>query len=267
MISLKNVSVFFNKGTALEKRVLRHLSLDINERDFVTVIGGNGAGKSTLLNVLTGDILVDRGSVLIDDQDVTRLPTERRSAFVSRVFQDPLVGTCGPLTVEENLALAFKRGRSRGLGLALTPSCRNLFRGFLARLNLRLEDRLKDPIGLLSGGQRQAISLIMAVLSPMKILVLDEHTAALDPRTAEFIINLTREIVAEKELTVLMVTHSMHQALSVGNRTIMLSEGEVVFDASGRERSHLKEEDLLRLFKEVIKKHPNEDDILLDPNA
>ncbi len=264
MIKLEKIRVLFNQGTALEKMVLNNVSLAIEEGEVVTVIGGNGAGKSTLLNVLTGDIRPSHGKVFFENIDVTDWPAEKRASMVARVFQDPLVGTCGNLTVEENLALAFYRGKNLGLNFALSPNNRKIFHGFLEKLNLKLEARLKDPIGLLSGGQRQAISLIMAVLSPMKILVLDEHTAALDPRTAAFIIQLTCNIILEKNLTVLMVTHSMHQALEVGNRTLMLTEGEVVFDVKGKEHSKLTEDDLLKLFKEVIHKSGEEDEALLN---
>lgn len=265
MIKLEKIRVLFNQGTALEKMVLNNVSLAIEEGEVVTVIGGNGAGKSTLLNVLTGDIRPSYGKVFFENINVTDWSAEKRASMVARVFQDPLVGTCGNLTVEENLALAFYRGKNLGLRFALSPNNRKIFHEFLEKLNLGLEARLKDPIGLLSGGQRQAISLIMAVLSPMKILVLDEHTAALDPRTAAFIIQLTCNIILEKNLTVLMVTHSMRQALEVGNRTLMLTEGEVVFDAKGKEHSKLTEDDLLKLFKEVVHKRGEEDEILLNP--
>lgn len=264
MIQLEKIHVLFNQGTALEKTVLKNISLTIEEGEVVTVIGGNGAGKSTLLNVLTGDIKASRGKVLFENVDVTAWPAEKRASMVARVFQDPLMGTCGSLTVEENLALAFYRGKKLGLNFALSPANKKTFQEFLGKLNLGLEARLKDPIGMLSGGQRQAISLIMAVLAPMKILVLDEHTAALDPRTAASIIQLTRTIILEKKLTVLMVTHSMHQALEVGNRTLMLTEGEIVFDVKGKEHSHLTEDDLLKLFKEVVHKTGEEDEFLLN---
>lgn len=251
MIELHDLSVTFNRGTNLEKRALDHLSLNISEGEFLTVIGSNGAGKSTLLNVITGDIRPRQGSILINGRDVTTWSTERRAKLVSRVFQDPLVGTCGTLTIEENLALALARGQSRGLKRALDPKKRLLFEEAVATLNLGLETRLKKPIGLLSGGQRQAVSLMMAVLAPMDILVLDEHTAALDPKTAAFIIRLTRQIVEEKKLTVLLVTHSMHQALEVGDRTLMLSEGKIVRDLDAAHRKTLTSADLLKLFEEI----------------
>tara|TARA_A100000171_G_C2135517_1_gene149871 strand:+ start:725 stop:1486 length:762 start_codon:yes stop_codon:yes gene_type:complete len=251
MLSLENVSVTFNKGTLLERRALTDINLTIREEDFVTVIGSNGAGKSTLLNIITGNICPQKGRILVNDTEVTAWPVERRARFVARVFQDPLEGTCGELTVEENLALALKRGTQRTLSKALNGKNRNLFEETLARLNLGLEKRLRQPIGLLSGGQRQAISLMMAVLSPMEILVLDEHTAALDPKTASFIIKLTRDIIAEKKLTVLMVTHSMHQALDVGTRTIMMHDGIVKRDLGEEERNKLTHQDLLTFFEEI----------------
>ncbi len=249
MIVLEDLHVLYNVGTNLEKKVLRGLSLQIEENEFVTVIGGNGAGKSTLLGSLTGDVKVSKGRILFDGEDVTNFSPTKRSPLIARVFQDPLKGTCGALTVEENLALALKRGESRGITQAITNDIRDLMRHQLSRLHLGVESRLRDPIGSLSGGQRQAISLIMAVLSPSKILLLDEHTAALDPRTAAFIIDLTKEIVGDKNLTTLMVTHSMNQALEVGTRTIMLAEGKVVFDASGAKRSKLTPHDLLGEFE------------------
>lgn len=249
MIFLDDLYVTFNAGTNLEKRVLRGLNLQMDAGEFVTVIGGNGAGKSTLLGALTGDVSLQKGRILFDGEDVTSYGPTKRSPFIARVFQDPLKGTCGALSVEENLALALKRGQSRSLSSALNRDIRELLRHQLSRLHLGVEKRLKDPIGSLSGGQRQAISLIMAVLSPSKILLLDEHTAALDPRTAAFIIDLTKEIVGDKDLTTLMVTHSMTQALDVGTRTIMLADGKVVFDAKGKDRQKLTPHDLLGEFE------------------
>ena len=249
MIVLEDLHVTFNAGSNLEKKVMRGLSLEMDQSEFVTVIGGNGAGKSTLLGSLTGDVTVSSGRILFDGEDVTSFSPTKRSHLVARVFQDPLKGTCGALTVEENLALALKRGENRSLGKAITNEIRDLLKSQLSRLHLGVENRLRDPIGSLSGGQRQAISLIMAVLSPSKILLLDEHTAALDPRTAAFIIELTKEIVGDKKLTTLMVTHSMNQALEVGTRTIMLAEGQVVFDVSGKERQALNPHDLLGEFE------------------
>jgi len=263
MIRLTDLHVTFNRGTAMETKALRGVTLNIKKGDFVCVIGGNGAGKSTLLNALCGDAIPEKGKISIDDQDVTSLPSWKRASYVARVFQDPMAGTCANLTIEENMALAMGRGDRRTLKLALNKVMREKFRSQLSRLKLGLENRLQDPIGLLSGGQRQAVSLIMAVLKPMKILALDEHTAALDPKIAAFILELTREIVEENNLTALMVTHSMHQALELGNRTLMLHEGRVVFDVKGKEREGLKVSDLLELFHKASGLELDDDSLLL----
>jgi len=264
MITLENLQVVFNPGTALEVNALKGINLQIPEGQFVTVIGSNGAGKSTLLSTLTGEVRPLIGHMVIGDQEVTRWSTARRAKLVARVFQDPMIGTCANLTIEENMALANCRGRRRGLRLALNNSLREEFRNHLAELNLGLEDRLHDPMGSLSGGQRQAVSLLMAVLRPMKILVLDEHTAALDPKTADFVLDVTKKIVAERNLTVMMVTHSMHQALDVGDRTIMLHEGKIIFDVDGNKRKKLKIEDLLKLFKKASGMEVDNDALLLE---
>ncbi|OJW48522.1 MAG: ABC transporter ATP-binding protein [Alphaproteobacteria bacterium 41-28] len=263
MIRLTDLHVTFNRGTAMETRALRGVTLNIKKGDFVSVIGGNGAGKSTVLNALCGDVFPERGTISIDDQDVTILPSWQRAPFVARVFQDPMAGTCANLTIEENMALAMKRGRKRTFKMALNKEHREKFRSQLSRLKLGLENRLHDPIGLLSGGQRQAVSLIMAVLEPMKIIALDEHTAALDPKTAAFILDLTREIVDENQLTALMVTHSMHQALELGNRTVMLDEGRVIFDVRDEERKGLTVPDLLDLFHKKSGVELDDDSMLL----
>lgn len=263
MIRLSDLHVTFNRGSAMEKKALRGVTLTIDKGDFVCVIGGNGAGKSTLLNALCGDIFPEKGSVFIDDQNVTTLSSWQRAPYVARVFQDPMAGTCANLTIEENMALAMGRGEKRSLKLALNQSHREKFRSQLSRLKLGLENRLSDPIGLLSGGQRQAVSLIMAVLQPMKIIALDEHTAALDPKTAAFILKLTHEIVEESGLTTLMVTHSMQQAIDLGNRTLMLHEGRVVFDVKGKEREGLTVADLLELFHKASGLEVDDDSLLL----
>lgn len=248
MIRMTDLHVTFNRGTAMEKRALRDVTLNIKKGEFVCVIGGNGAGKTTLLNALCGEVLPEKGKISIDNKDVTKLSTWQRAPYVARVFQDPMAGTCANLTIEENLALAMCRGEKRTLRMALNKEHRDKFRAQLSRLKLGLENRLQDPMVMLSGGQRQAVSLIMAVLKPMKIIALDEHTAALDPKTAAFILELTHEIVEEKHLTTLMVTHSMQQALELGSRTLMLHEGRVVFDVKGKKRQGLKVSDLLDLF-------------------
>ncbi len=261
MIRVAGLEVTFGRGTVLETRALAGVDLALAEAEFVTVIGSNGAGKSTLLNALTGDAVPERGRIEIDGQDVTGWAPSARARLIARVFQDPQAGSCAALTIEENLALAAARGRRRGLGPALHRSLREQLRARLARLGLGLEKRLGDPMGLLSGGQRQAVSLLMATLAPMKILLLDEHTAALDPKTAEFVLELTREIVAEQRLTTLMVTHSMRQALDCGTRTIMLHEGRICLDVAGPARAGLGVVDLVARFGAV--RGQLEDDSLL----
>ena len=263
MLSAKNLHITFNRGTVLETKALRGLSLDIPTGQFVTVIGSNGAGKSTLLNAVSGDLPVDSGSICIDDNDVTKLAVWTRAKQVARVFQDPLAGTCEDLTIEENMALAHSRGQRRGLSLAVKSSMRGDFRERLATLGLGLENRLGDRIGMLSGGQRQAVSLLMAAQQPSRILLLDEHTAALDPRTAQFVLDLTTRIVKEHKLTTMMVTHSMRQALDVGDRTIMLHQGNVVLDVSGAERLGLDVPDLLAMFERVRGETLSDDGLLL----
>lgn len=248
MISLTDVHVTFNPGTPLAKPALLGINLDIAAGEFITVIGSNGAGKSTLLNIISGDILCDRGQIAVESETVTTWPTAQRAALVSRVFQNPLLGSCADLTIEENLVLAFRRGQLRGLRPALNNRLRDQFRARLASLELGLENRLCDRIGLLSGGQRQALSLVMATLAPAKILLLDEHTAALDPKTAHYIMQLTEQLVTAHHLTTLMVTHSMRQALAVGNRLLMLHAGRIVFDAIGAEKAALTMDDLLNRF-------------------
>jgi putative ABC transport system ATP-binding protein len=263
MIFVDDIQVTFGKGTPLETRAVRGISLTINEGEFVTVIGSNGSGKSTLLNTLSGETLPTKGKIKIGDDDVTRWTTAQRAKLIARVFQDPLAGSCENLSIEENMALAWYRGKTTGFGSALNTSNRAAFKKQLSRLGLGLENRLKDKMGLLSGGQRQAISLLMSALQPAKILLLDEHTAALDPKTAAFVIDLTCQIIDENKLTALMVTHSMQQALEVGTRTIMLHEGKIVFDVSGEERKGLVVADLLDLFKKNQQGEELSDDSLL----
>ncbi len=263
MLSAKNVSITFNAGTPIETRALRGLSLDIPAGQFVTVIGSNGAGKSTFLNAVSGDLPIDSGTISIDGKDVTTEPVWTRASRVARVFQDPMAGTCEDLTIEENLALAYSRGKRRSFGKAVKAAMRDEFRERVQVLGLGLENRLTDRIGLLSGGQRQAVSLLMAALRPSRILLLDEHTAALDPRTAQFVLDLTARIVAEGSLTTMMVTHSMRQALDVGDRTVMLHQGNVVLDVSGPERKGLDVPDLLRMFERVRGEKLADDALLL----
>ena len=263
MIRAEGICVVFNKATPLETTALRDIDLTVASGQFLTVIGSNGAGKSTALNVVAGDIQPDRGRILIDDVDVTALPTHRRARLVSRVFQDPKVGTCEDLTILENFALARGRMRPRGLRFAIDRSMRETAAERLRLLKLGLEDRLDDKIGLLSGGQRQAVSLLMATGEETKILLLDEHTAALDPKTADFVMKLTTEIVATLQLTTMMVTHSMAQALQFGDRTVMFHRGQIMFDVSGQERQNMSVADLLNLFRHDQGEELSDDALLL----
>lgn len=264
MLKAERLFLTFNPGTPIENPALRGLSLEIPAGEFVSVIGSNGAGKSTLLNAISGDQRVDGGRIEIGGVDVTHQPTWARAVNVARVFQDPMAGTCEALTIEENMALALARGRPRRLGRAIDRAARELFREKLSMLRLGLENRLGDRIGLLSGGQRQAISLLMASLQPSSILLLDEHTAALDPKTAAFVLELTNRIVLDNRLTTLMVTHSMRQALDYGSRTVMLHQGRVILDVSGRERDGMGVADLLGLFERTRGEEIADDSLLLD---
>lgn len=263
MLAATDLHMTFNAGTPIETRALRGMTLKIPTGQFVTVIGSNGAGKSTLLNAVSGDMMVDTGRVEIDDEDVTKLPVWARARQVARVFQDPMAGTCEDLTIEENMALADMRGGRRGLRHAVKATRRDEYRTHLERLGLGLENRLTDRIGLLSGGQRQAVSLLMAALRSSHILLLDEHTAALDPRTADFVLKLTARIVTEQKLTTMMVTHSMRQALDVGDRTVMLHQGKVVLDVWGEERNGMGVRDLLEMFERVRGEQIDDDALLL----
>lgn len=251
MITLRNVYKTFNKGTINENPSLRGLSLAIEEGDFVTVIGSNGAGKSTLLNAIAGSLSIDSGAILIDELDVTKQPEHRRASLIGRVFQDPMVGTAAQLTIEENLALAMKRKGGRCLLPAVKSSYATFFREQLGQLGLGLEDRLGDVIGLLSGGQRQAITLLMAALVEPRIILLDEHTAALDPKTAHIVMKLSAKLIAEHKLTALMITHNLEHALRYGNRLVMLHAGVVAFDLRGDDKKHLSTADLFRMYSEV----------------
>jgi len=263
MLSAQDLHITFNPGTPIETQALRGMSLEIPTGQFVTIIGSNGAGKSTFLNAISGELPVDSGRIVIHDQDVTSQPIWARANLVARVFQDPMMGTCEALTIEQNMALAQQRGIRRGLRRGVKAADREIFRERLATLGLGLENRLRDRIGLLSGGQRQAVSLLMASLQPSRIMLLDEHTAALDPRTAAFVLDLTRRIVQENRLTTMMVTHSMRQALDVGDRTVMLHQGQVVLDVSGEERKGMDVPDLLRMFARVRGEELADDALLL----
>ena len=248
MLDLKNVSKTFHPGTVNARTALNDLTLHLDEGDFVTVIGGNGAGKSTLLNAIAGTFAVDLGSISIGGQAVTRLPEYKRAALIGRVFQDPMLGTAATMQIEENLALAARRGQTRGLKWGITKAEREKYRALLQPLDLGLEDRLTAKVGLLSGGQRQALTLLMASLQQPKLLLLDEHTAALDPKTAAKVLALSDQIVAENHLTTLMITHNMKDAIRHGNRLLMMSAGKVVLDISGEEKRKLTVEDLLHRF-------------------
>lgn len=251
MLKVDHIYKTFNPGTINEKTALNGTTLTLNEGDFVTVIGGNGAGKSTLLNAIAGVFLADEGSISIDDVDVTRMSEHRRASFLGRVFQDPMMGTAATMGIDENLALAARRGKSRGLGSGITKAERAHYKELLKELDLGLENRLTSKVGLLSGGQRQALTLLMATLNRPKLLLLDEHTAALDPKTAAKVLTLSDKIVAEQNLTTLMVTHNMRDAIVHGNRLIMMNEGQVILDISGEEKKNLTVEDLLEKFEEI----------------
>jgi len=248
MIQLNNISVTFNASTPLKNTLFTNLNLIISPKDFVTIIGGNGSGKSSLLNLIAGELTPTNGTVLLDNQDITQQKTHERAAVISRVFQDPLLGSYSELTLEENLSIAFSRGKKRTLKLALSRTQQTFFQERLSSMELGLENRLFDKMGLLSGGQRQAISLMMATLTPSNILLLDEHTAALDPKMAESILTLTQKLVVENQLTALMVTHRMSQALSLGNRTLLMHQGNIVQDLKDDERKNLSSQDLAALF-------------------
>ena len=263
MLELKEIYKTFNPGTINEKRALNGVSLTLADGDFVTVIGGNGAGKSTLLNLVAGVYTVDRGTISIDGQDVTRLPEHKRAQFIGRVFQDPMMGTASTMQIEENLALAARRGKARGLKAGITASERKEYRELLKILDLGLEDRLTAKVGLLSGGQRQALTLLMASLVKPKLLLLDEHTAALDPKTAAKVLDATEKIVQRDKLTTLMITHNMRDAIAHGNRLIMMYEGRVAVDVSGEEKKNLTVEQLLSLFSKASGSDEADDKLLL----
>lgn len=248
MLDVKNIHKTFNPGTVNEKCALDGVDLHLEPGDFVSVIGGNGAGKSTILNAIAGTWLVDSGSILLDGTDVTRLAEHKRAAFIGRVFQDPMNGTAASMQIEENLALANRRGAKRTLRRGITAEERDEFRDKLKILELGLEDRLTTKVGLLSGGQRQALTLLMATLKKPRILLLDEHTAALDPKTATKVLEATERIVQKDKLTTLMITHNMKDAIAHGNRLIMMQEGKIVYDVSGEEKKKLQVRDLLDIF-------------------
>ncbi len=248
MLSLKNITKIFYPGTINEKVAIDNLSLDLAPGDFVTIIGGNGAGKSTTLNAIAGVWPLDEGHILVDGVDITKLPEHKRAKYIGRVFQDPMTGTAANMQIEENLALAVRRGKRRTLKWSITNAERKDFKEALATLDLGLEERMTAKVGLLSGGQRQALTLLMATLQEPKLLLLDEHTAALDPKTADKVLELTDKVVSENKLTALMVTHNMKNAIQYGNRLIMMNHGKIIFDVSGEEKKNLTVEMLLEQF-------------------
>lgn len=260
MLTISHLSKTFNPGTVTEKKAIIDLSLHLDAGDFVTIIGSNGAGKSTLFNAICGDFLTDSGSIVINGQNVTFMPSYKRSKHIGRLFQDPMRGSAPHMTIEENLSMASGRG---GWLSHITKADRALFRDKLALLDMGLEDRMKQPVGLLSGGQRQALTLMMATFVPPWLLLLDEHTAALDPGTAEKVLKITKDVVSEHKITTLMITHNMHQALELGNRTLMMDSGGIVLDVAGSERAGMTVPDLLARFKQRLGKDLDNDRMLL----
>ena len=250
MLKLENVSITFNKGTVNEKKALDNVSLTVEDGDFITVIGSNGAGKSTLMNAVSGTYEIDKGKICLDDKNITRLKEYQRARFIGRLFQDPLRGTAPNMTIEENLGLAYSRGKRRSLNIGIKRKDLNLFREKLSELGLGLEDRMKTPVGLLSGGQRQALTLLMATIVTPKLLLLDEHTAALDPKTAAKVMEITEKIVKENNITTLMITHNVSNALAYGNRTIVLSQGRLAFALEGEQRKNMTVEGLMKLYSD-----------------
>lgn len=251
MLTLSHAAKTFNKGTVNEKPALCGVDLTLNDGDFVCVIGGNGAGKSTLLNSIAGVFPLDAGTITLDGIEVTHLPEHARAQYLGRVFQDPMRGSAADMQIDENLALAARRGKPRGLAWGITAQEKQAYKERLAELNLGLENRMTSKVGLLSGGQRQALTLLMAVIKKPQLLLLDEHTAALDPKTAKNVLDLTQKLVAEDKLTTLMVTHNMNDALRLGNRLIMMHEGRIIFDVEGKEKQSLTVKDLLEKFEEA----------------
>lgn len=263
MVEIKNISKTFNIGTINEKRALDEVSLELNDGDFVTVIGGNGAGKSTLLNAVAGVFSVDSGTISIGGNDITSLPEYKRAKYIGRVFQDPMMGTAATMQIEENLALASRRGKGRSLRTGITNAEREKYKEQLKTLDLGLEDRLTSKVGLLSGGQRQALTLLMSTLQKPQLLLLDEHTAALDPKTAEKVLETTQKIISKNNLTTMMITHNMRDAIAYGNRLIMMYDGKVAVDVSGEEKQKLTVEELLSMFSRASGSDEADDKLLL----
>lgn len=263
MLRINNIYKTFNKGTINEKKAITGLNLTLYEGDFVTIIGGNGAGKSTMLNLIAGVYNVDAGDIILDGDVISKMKEHKRAKYLGRVFQDPMIGTAANMMIEENLALAYRRGKKRGLRWGIANSERSLYKEKLKKLDLGLEDRLTSKVGLLSGGQRQALTLLMATLKLPKLLLLDEHTAALDPKTAEKVLGITEEIVEGENLTALMITHNMRDAIKYGNRLIMMNNGKVIYDVRGDEKKKLKVSDLLAKFEEASGQELSNDRMLL----
>ncbi len=263
MLEINNIYKTFNPGTANEKRALNGVNLKLNDGDFCTVIGGNGAGKSTVLNSIAGVWPVDSGEILIDDVDISGLPEHKRASYLGRVFQDPMTGTVADMEIVENLAIAARRGQRRGLSWGVKKHEKELYREMLAKFELGLENRMTTKVGLLSGGQRQAITLLMATIKKPKLLLLDEHTAALDPKTAAKVLELSDKIIEDNHLTALMVTHNMKDAIAHGNRLIMMNDGKVILNIEGEEKKKLTVEQLLQKFEEVSGSSINSDRMLL----
>ncbi|MGN1155600.1 MAG: ABC transporter ATP-binding protein [Agathobacter sp.] len=265
MLELIDVSKTFNKGTVNEKKALSHVNLTLEDGDFATIIGSNGAGKSTMFNAICGNFYVDEGAVVLDGKDITYEKEYKRSQYIGHLFQDPMKGTAPNMTIEENLALAYLRAnKERGkIFSRISKQEKALFRERLSQLDMGLEDRMKNPVGLLSGGQRQALTLLMATLVTPKILLLDEHTAALDPATAEKVLALTKKIVKKNNITCLMITHNMQSALELGTRTLMMDSGNIILDVKGEERDNMTVDDMLEKFKEGVGKRFDNDRILL----
>lgn len=251
MLDIRDLYKTFNAYTINEKKVLKGLNLTLEESDFVTVIGGNGAGKSTMLNMIAGVHYPDSGNITLDGMDITRMPEYRRASYLGRVFQDPMMGTAAHMEIEENLALAYRRGKRRGFGWGISKAEKEIYAEELKKLDLGLENRMTSKVGLLSGGQRQALTLLMSALKNPRLLLLDEHTAALDPKTAQKVLDLTEKIVTENKLTALMITHNMKHAIQYGNRLIMMHEGKIIYDISGEEKKKLHVKDLLDKFESV----------------
>ncbi|MGX7112295.1 ABC transporter ATP-binding protein [Gemella cuniculi] len=262
-LTLRNINKIFEKGTINENYVLRDFSLNIDEGDFVSIIGGNGAGKTTLMNIIAGVLTTDDGNILLDDVDITKDDVAKRSKSIARVFQDPKMGTATRMTIEQNMAVALKRGKRRNIGFAVKKEDRKIYKKILEELDLGLEKKLKVGVGYLSGGQRQALTLVMATLVKPKILLLDEHTAALDPKTSGMVMDLTKKIVEKDNLTTIMITHNMEHAIKYGNRLVMLHQGRIVVDIKGEEKENLSVEKLMELFKKNSGTNAVSDELIL----